>query len=74
MTAPRRPVRKTGLRVRAYDVLTRAVEEGVAAGYAHAHKYVRRPTEDVLKERIYDAVMNAIAEVFDFDPEPQDMV
>lgn len=55
------------MRVRAYEVLRRAVEEGVASGYRRAHKYLEKPTEDELRDHIEGGVMNAIAEWFDFD-------
>lgn len=55
------------MKVNAYAVLSRAVEEGVQRGWSRAHKHVEKPGEDALCSAIYDAVMEAICEVFDFD-------
>lgn len=58
------------MRFRAYDILDRAVEEGVAYGYMRAYKH-GTPNEHTLKEAVHSAVMSAICEVLDFDdPEP----
>lgn len=58
---------KTRLTLRTYDILRRAVEEGVAYGYRRAHKYLDAPSEDVVREQIEQAVMNALCEVVDFE-------
>ena len=55
------------LRINAYAVLSRAVEEGVAFGYRRAHKHTDKPDEEALAQAIGQAVMDAISEVFDFD-------
>ena len=59
------------MRVRAYDVLSRAVEEGVAYGWRRAHKHTDAPGEDTIKEQILQGVLNEICEVFAFDDEVQ---
>jgi len=69
---------ESGITVRSYDILRRAVEEGVGYGYGRAVKYVERPThvkvldehEHAIREHIADAIMGAICDVFEF-PEPQ---
>ncbi len=55
------------MRVRSYDVLRRAVEEGIDCGWQRAHKHSDTPTADHIKDHIYGAVMNNIGEYFDFD-------
>ncbi len=55
-----------GMNVRAYPVLHRAVEEGVAYGYRRAHKHTDTPDVRVIQEQIVNAVMNEICEYFDF--------
>jgi hypothetical protein len=55
------------VRVRAYDVLHRAVEDGVAYGYRRAHKYSDKPEPEAVKEAIELAIMSEICEWFDFD-------
>jgi hypothetical protein len=54
------------VRVNAYEVVSRAVEEGVAYGYNRAHKHTAQPTEEHLREQVEAAVMNALCEVLDF--------
>lgn len=61
------------VRVRAYDVVRRAVDEGVAYGVRRAFKHsATPPTEaeiDAIRQAVEDAVMNELCEVIDF-PEP----
>jgi len=57
------------MRVKTHEVLARAVEEGIAYGYTRAHKHTDTPAEDYLKTELYQAVMNSICEMFDFDEE-----
>jgi hypothetical protein len=58
-----------GMTVRSYDVLRRAVEDGVAYGYRRAHKYSDKPEPEAVKEAIEQAVMSEICEWFDFGGE-----
>lgn len=55
------------MRPRTYSILDRAVEEGTKLGYNRAHKHTSKPTEALMLERIQDAVMEKICEVFEFD-------
>jgi hypothetical protein len=57
-----------GMRVRAYEVFRRAVEEGVSIGWRRAHKHTDSPGEDAIKDQILTEVLNAVDEVFDFGP------
>lgn len=56
-----------GMRVKAYEVLARAVDEGIAYGYQRAHKYTPTPDAETMRAALERAVMDAIAEVFEFD-------
>jgi len=56
-----------GMRVNAYNVLSRAVEEGVTVGWTRAHKHTDKPTRQTVEDQIVNEVLNAISEVFDFD-------
>lgn len=56
-----------GMNIRAYPVLCRAVEEGVAYGWQRAHKYIDTPDTETIKEQIVTAVLNEICEYFAFD-------
>jgi len=61
---------KARLRVRTYDVVRRAVEEGVMFGLNRALKHadaVTRDTKPAAQEHIEREVMNALCEVVDFD-------
>jgi hypothetical protein len=60
------------MRVNAYNVLYRAVEEGVAIGWIHAHKHTSRPTSQTIEDTIVNEVLNAISEVFDFGADLSD--
>jgi hypothetical protein len=60
------------MRAKEYDVLTRAVEEGVAYGWNRAYKHTTKPDPDQAREEIYQAVVNSICEVFDFHPYPEE--
>lgn len=68
MTRAKRPVRG-GMKVRAYPVLLRAVEEGVAYGWRRAHKHTDKPDEAKIEEQIVTAVVNEVCEYFEFDDE-----
>jgi len=45
----------------------RAIEEGIAYGWNHAHKHTGKPGEEKIREEIENGVTNAISEYFDFD-------
>jgi hypothetical protein len=57
---------KGEMRVRTYDVFSRALEEGIAYGYHRAHKHTDKPDEEAMKEAIHQAVTNAVCEYFNF--------
>ena len=56
-----------GMKIRAYPVLYRAIEEGVAFGWRRAHKYIDTPDVESIAEQIVTAVLNEICEYFNFD-------
>ena len=62
----KRPVRG-GMTVRAYPVLCRAVEEGVAYGWRRAHKHIDAPDAETIEEQIVCTVLNEVCDYFDFD-------
>lgn len=53
------------LRVNVYEVMTRAVEEGIAYGWRRAHKHTDTPSEETIRDEIERGVMNALMEVFE---------
>ena len=50
-----------------YAVLTEAVESGVNRGIRRAYKHTDNPTQSQLELEVYQAVMSALNEWFDFD-------
>lgn len=50
-----------------FRIIQEAVENGVALGYNRAYKHSDAPSEEVMKQQIYEAVMNEICEWFVFD-------
>jgi hypothetical protein len=60
------------LRFRAYELIDRAVEEGISYGWNRAHKHISDPEPEFVKEQIGIAVMGALCEIMDFDPPSAD--
>lgn len=56
------------MKVDAYAVLSRAVDEGLQYGWNRAHKHTDKPSKEALLESLEREVMNSICEVFSFDP------
>lgn len=50
-----------------YEIVSRAVEEGVQYGYSRSFKHTDNPDKEVMIDTIYQAVMNALCEVIKFD-------
>lgn len=59
---------KPGLRWNAYELISRAVEAGVAYGYNRAHKH-GKPKPEALKEAIEREVITELCEVLIFEDE-----
>ena len=59
--------KKQPLRLRTYEIVSRAVEEGVGYGLKRAYKYSDAPTQGSLQEHIEQAVLNALCEIIEFD-------
>ena len=64
----KQPVRG-GMKVRAYDVLRRAIEEGVEYGWRRAHKHADSPDAETIKDQLITGILNEVCEYFDFDDE-----
>lgn len=68
--APRaRLVVKTPVRFRVHAIISEKVEQGVRYGYSRAHKHTNTPNAEAFTEAIEQAVMDALSEVIDFEPE-----
>ena len=63
--------KKQSLRLRAYTVVSRAVEEGIAHGIQRYSKYNDTPitTRDSLHEHLAREILNALCEVVEFEDE-----
>lgn len=63
----------TGLKVKAviklngWEILSRAVEQGLMWGWNRAHKHEDNPSEDAIKQAMHDAIMSEIGEVTTHD-------
>ena len=61
-------VKRPKIKLRAYNLIERAVEEGVRWGWQHAHKHTDKPTLSVAEEQIVNDVMQQLSEIMEFDP------
>lgn len=68
MTTRKRPV-TGGMRVKAYEVVHTAVEDGVSYGWNQAHKRTAKPDAELVKAAIVAGVVLEICNWFDFDEE-----
>jgi len=53
--------------IKVYQLIDRAVEEGVSCGIRRAYKHHDDPSQDVLQQEIERAVMETLDEVIDFE-------
>lgn len=53
--------------LRAYRILSDAIESGITLGYRRAHKHTEAPHEEAIVEQIRQAVLDALDEVVDFE-------
>lgn len=58
---------KLNIKFKSYQLIQRAVEEGIICGYKKAHKHTDDPGEDAINETILNYVMNELSEIIDFD-------
>lgn len=64
---------QSGVRINTYEVISRAVEEGVTYGFNRAFKHTDAPSNEGIKDEIERAVLNALCEVLDFSyPEEEE--
>jgi len=55
------------MKAKEYNLMSMAVENGISYGYSRAFKHTDTPTEEAIRNAIYEAVMNEICENFTFD-------
>lgn len=59
------PVQRT-MKLKAYTILSNAVDDAVNYGYARAHKHTENPTGEHIVDEITQAVMNELCDIIDF--------
>jgi len=57
------------MKLKAWPIVSDAVERGVSYGYRRAYKYTETPSEDDIREAIEQGVMSELAEIINFDEE-----
>lgn len=57
----------TRVSINVYEIISRAVEEGVKYGYNRAYKHTDKPDHETVKEAIETAVMSSLMEVLKID-------
>lgn len=60
---------KASVKINAYEVMARAVEEGVSYGTRRAFKHTDTPSLELIEQEVQLAVLNSLCEVFGFDTE-----
>lgn len=55
------------MRLRAYNIVSDAIERGIHRGYRRAYKYVDDPGEDAIKTEVFNAVMGELCDIIDWD-------
>ena len=55
------------MRINAYSIIARAIEEGVRSGWNRAHKHTDEPDDGHIQDAIESAVISAVCEVIDFE-------
>ena len=58
---------KNTIKLNTCNILTDKVEQGINFGWKHAHKYDNNPSEEIIKQHIYEDVINSLSEILDFE-------
>jgi hypothetical protein len=54
------------MKFKSYELVTRAVEEGVAYGIRRAYKHTNTPSMEAIEGAVVDAVTSALCDILDF--------
>lgn len=57
---------KQTLEIKLYDLISRAVSEGISIGWNRAHKHTEEPSVGHIVETLEMEVMNALCEIIEF--------
>jgi hypothetical protein len=55
------------MKLKAYPLVERALEEGAQAGWNRAHKYTDTPTAEAVRDEIVRAQMLELSEILDWE-------
>ncbi len=55
------------MKPKTHSILFKAIEDGIDLGYARAHKHDNSPSENLIKDKILDAIIESVYEYFDFE-------
>ena len=55
------------LRVNFYSIISDAIDRGIDIGWNHAHKHTDNPGEEMLKQHIFQDIMNELCDILEFD-------
>lgn len=50
-----------------YDIIKRAVIEGIECGWNRSHKYEDLPSKDIIIDNLIINIMNALDEIIEFN-------
>lgn len=59
----------TDMKPKYYTILSNAIEEGCRLGVTRAFKHTEDPSFELIEDEVSKAIMTAICEVFEFEPE-----
>lgn len=55
------------MKLKAYRIVSDAVERAVSYGYNRAHKHTDDPGDETIKDAIYNEVMNELSDIIDWE-------
>ena len=58
---------KNTIKFNTYNILSEAITQGINWGWIHAHKHSNTPSEDTIKDYIYEDIMNSLSEIFNYE-------
>jgi hypothetical protein len=59
------------MKFKAYELIHRAVEEGISYGMQRSHKHTDAPSKEHIENEILISVMGYLSEIIDFDREDE---
>ena len=60
---------KNTIRINSFEIISRAVNEGIQYGWMRAHKHDDNPNAEFVKDEIEKAVVGELCDVLKFDEE-----